>query len=365
MSKVTCSSMIEEIRSKDEKPRNRSFETASVKEKEEEEEEEEEEETFDDGSLEGESEDEWAEERRSMRYIAESELELEGSSNASSDSDDSVEFSQVSHKGRKIGLRSLESIGSILKHRSSSNYQNKDFKRTPGTGLEESGDNPESDLDSHHSEGFSSSSSVPEDEQSAKKASSSSIQKKSKNVPSRSNKHAPIERSSKRPVTRRRTVVEAPKVERRDPRFDSLSGGINEELVERSYSFLRSQRKDEIEKLRELVKRKRNRSGKSQELEELRERLRRMENLEVQQEKIQREKEALKRWNSEERQRQKQGKAPYYLKKKKQKEVILADRIESLSKDKRRLKKSMDRKLKKISAKDKKSIPRKRIQREH
>ncbi|KAI8459477.1 hypothetical protein BY996DRAFT_3796427 [Phakopsora pachyrhizi] len=354
MSKVTCSSMIDEIKSKDEKPRNRSFETESVKEKEEEEEEEEEEETFDDGSLEGESEDEWAEERRSMRYIAESELEVEGSSN------------QVSHKaGRKIGLRSLESIGSILKHRSSSNYQKEDFKRTPGTGLEEPGDNPESDLDSHHSEGFSSSSSVPEDEQSAKKASSSSIQKKSKNVPSRSNKHAPIERSSKRPVTRRRTVVEAPKVERRDPRFDSLSGGINEELVERSYSFLRSQRKDEIEKLRELVKRKRNRSGKSQELEELRERLRRMENLEVQQEKIQREKEALKRWNSEERQRQKQGKAPYYLKKKKQKEVILADRIESLSKDKRRLKKSMDRKLKKISAKDKKSIPRKRIQREH
>ncbi|KAG0149152.1 hypothetical protein CROQUDRAFT_351310 [Cronartium quercuum f. sp. fusiforme G11] len=65
-----------------------------------------------------------------------------------------------------------------------------------------------------------------------------------------SNKHVAMFMSSRRSVTRKRIVVEIPKLERRDPQFDSLSGAVDPELHQRSDSFLRSQRQADSDGLR-------------------------------------------------------------------------------------------------------------------
>ncbi|CAG8475909.1 22859_t:CDS:2 [Rhizophagus irregularis] len=67
----------------------------------------------------------------------------------------------------------------------------------------------------------------------------------------RRNKHAPMEMSSKRPVSRFRQIVEIPKS--RDPRFDSLSGKFNEDLYEKTYSFLNEYKKSEIEQIKSQI----------------------------------------------------------------------------------------------------------------
>jgi len=176
----------------------------------------------------------------------------------------------------------------------------------------------------------------------------------------RSSKHAPMEISSKKPVTRKRTIVEVPKIERRDPRFDSLSGAVNEDLHQRSFAFLKEQRRAELDNLRQaLAKAKKARQNTAQ-LEALEHQLRREENKEVQREKVEREKLALRKWKAEEREKRKQGKGAFYLKKKAQKEVVLTDRYQHLSQNKSKLHKSIERKRKKVDGKEKKSMPLKR-----
>ncbi|KAG0141376.1 hypothetical protein CROQUDRAFT_663952 [Cronartium quercuum f. sp. fusiforme G11] len=183
-----------------------------------------------------------------------------------------------------------------------------------------------------------------------------------KKLEHRTNKHAPMVMSSKRSVTRKRTVVEIPKLERRDPRFDSLSGAVDPELHQRSYGFLRSQRKAELDELRQafMIAKKRKTSLPEEELRRMEDALKRAENAEVQHEKLEQEREALKKWKASEKVKQQEGKSAFYLKKKDQKDVILADRFEHLSQDKRKLQKAMERKRKKVAGKEKKSMPAKR-----
>ena len=60
----------------------------------------------------------------------------------------------------------------------------------------------------------------------------------------------PAELSSKRPVGRFRQVVNpAQHAKPRDPRFDDLSGTLNEELFDKSYAWLWEQRETEIKSL--------------------------------------------------------------------------------------------------------------------
>lgn len=54
----------------------------------------------------------------------------------------------------------------------------------------------------------------------------------------RSSKNHPLEVSSRRQVTRFKTVVEVKKKRLVDPRFDSMSGRLNEDLFAKSYAFL-------------------------------------------------------------------------------------------------------------------------------
>ncbi|EGG11551.1 uncharacterized protein MELLADRAFT_102587 [Melampsora larici-populina 98AG31] len=70
-----------------------------------------------------------------------------------------------------------------------------------------------------------------------------------------------------------------------------------------------------------------------------------------------REREVLKKWKTEEKAKQQDGENPFYLKKKEHKEVILADRFNHFSQDKRKLQKAVERKRKKVAGKEKKSMP--------
>lgn len=71
----------------------------------------------------------------------------------------------------------------------------------------------------------------------SKKERDSRKEKKSKN--------APVEVTSKKPMTRKRSIINT-EVKARDPRFDSLAGKYNPELFDRSYSFLEDLQKKEL-----------------------------------------------------------------------------------------------------------------------
>ncbi|CAG8512064.1 23121_t:CDS:2 [Dentiscutata erythropus] len=72
-------------------------------------------------------------------------------------------------------------------------------------------------------------------------------------------KHRPMEISSKKPVGRFRQIIEIPShiKKRRDPRFDDLSGKFNEDLFEKSYSFLNEYKRSEIEEVKKSISKER------------------------------------------------------------------------------------------------------------
>ena len=68
-----------------------------------------------------------------------------------------------------------------------------------------------------------------------------------------------MEMSSKRPVSRKRLIVEVPKKETlRDPRFNALCGQFNEGLFKRSYGFVREYQKKETDELKEKISKEKN-----------------------------------------------------------------------------------------------------------
>ena len=81
------------------------------------------------------------------------------------------------------------------------------------------------------------------------------MRKERKEVLARSNKHAPTELSSKKAVSRKREAVVVPKRESRDPRFDPLTGPLDERKVRKDYAFLESYRESEMKSIRDEIKR--------------------------------------------------------------------------------------------------------------
>ncbi|GAA5938272.1 uncharacterized protein JCM15063_000687 [Sporobolomyces koalae] len=178
-------------------------------------------------------------------------------------------------------------------------------------------------------------------------------------VEGRSNKHAPTEMSTKRPVSRARQIVETTTLKARDPRFDSLSGSVNSELFNRSYSFLSGSLEKEVATLRATaVKARKNTQLPEEEKEKIEDSLRRMENRLVERKRKDREQGALKEWKKEEKEKRQQGKGAFYLKEADKKKLYLKAKFDELSQDKRKLSKAMDKKRRKTSQKEKKQMPR-------
>lgn len=162
--------------------------------------------------------------------------------------------------------------------------------------------------------------------------------------------------SSKKPVTRRRFDVasapDAPKIERRDPRFGELSGQFDQKRFDNAYSFLRDYRKDEMNMLKGQMKTTKD----SKEREKMKKALERMESQEISRAKEEHRAEIIRQHAKEEREKVANGKKPYYLKEAEVKRIQLEQQFNSMSK--RKVNKAIEKKRKKIAGKEKKMLPR-------
>ncbi|KAK1760952.1 hypothetical protein QBC47DRAFT_368684 [Echria macrotheca] len=188
-----------------------------------------------------------------------------------------------------------------------------------------------------------------DDDQQTKKPRSSE-----KKVLKRPSKHAPVEMTSKKQVSRRRDFIEVPKLQARDPRFLPLntSGkGVEEARARKAYSFLDDYRRDELKQLRAAAKKEKDATA--------RERLQRAamsleSRLEAQARKD-REREVLEEHRRQEKELVRQGKKPFYLKRSEQKKQLLLDRFQGMKKG--QVDKAIERRRKKTASKEKKSLP--------
>ncbi|EPQ60679.1 DUF947-domain-containing protein [Gloeophyllum trabeum ATCC 11539] len=192
--------------------------------------------------------------------------------------------------------------------------------------------------------------------------------RKPKERPKRSSKHAPTEVSSKRPVTRRRTVVEVKKVEARDPRFLPLAGEFDPSKFRQQYGFLSELHQTELKTLRDDLKRARKllassprdfREERSREVDRLERAVKRAESAVNKDRREEVEHAALQRVKQEEKQKQKQGKGAWFMKPSRKKELLTKARYEALASSGGGLavKKAIEKKQRKISQKEKKSRP--------
>ncbi|KAK4049573.1 rRNA biogenesis protein rrp36 [Microbotryomycetes sp. JL201] len=177
----------------------------------------------------------------------------------------------------------------------------------------------------------------------------------------RSSKHAPMEMSSKKPVSRHRQIVETKTIRARDPRFDSLSGGFKSDLFKSSYGFLADRQSQELDELRKTANAARkNRLLPQEEKDKIEAALVRVQSREATRKSKERDEEALKAWKKEEQQKRKEGKKEFYLKNADKKKLQLKAKYDDLSQDKKQLRKAIEKKRRKISQKDKKMMPNRR-----
>lgn len=167
----------------------------------------------------------------------------------------------------------------------------------------------------------------------------------------RSNKHAPAEVSSKKAVSRKREVVAVAKREIRDPRFDHLSGHLDNSKLGKAYSFLDDYREDEMKALKEQIKKTKDEF----ERERLKRALLSMESKKKAQERKKKEQEILDKHRKEEKELVKEGKKPFYLKKAEQKKRFLTEQYSGLKG--KQLDHAIERKRRKVEGKEKKRMP--------
>ncbi|KAH7921317.1 DUF947-domain-containing protein [Leucogyrophana mollusca] len=184
----------------------------------------------------------------------------------------------------------------------------------------------------------------------------------------RSSKHAPMEATSKKPVTRRRTVVEVKTAQPRDPRFLPIAGEFAPHKFRQQYGFLSDLHTNELKALRENLKRARKllanspkdqRVEREQEVARLELAMKRGESSVNRDKREKIEAEALGKVAKEEREKRKQGKAGWWMKGSDKKELLTKARYEAIANagGKRAVKKAIEKKEKKISQKEKKSRP--------
>ncbi|KAL1878089.1 hypothetical protein VTK73DRAFT_8140 [Phialemonium thermophilum] len=195
-------------------------------------------------------------------------------------------------------------------------------------------------------------------------ASSSTNGTKDRERHARSSKHAPVEMSSKKRVSRRRDIVEVHKLQPRDPRFAppgvggtrAASTTADEAKARRAYAFLEEYRDNEIRQLKAAIK---TTTAKTPEAaaqrEELKRRLMAMEERKRAQERKDRALAVLQEHRRQEKELVKQGKKPFYLKRSEQKKRLLLDQYAGMSQ--KQIDKAIERKRKKEAAKEKKSLP--------
>lgn len=188
--------------------------------------------------------------------------------------------------------------------------------------------------------------------------------KKHEKFEKRSSKHAPTEVTARRAVTRKREVVPVQKVQARDPRFGPLGGGaghtnaaLQEKAQRENYAFLEKYRDDEMAALRAEIKKTKNPAAK----ERLQRSLMSMQSRRQAQQRKDAERAVVEEHRRAEKERVKQGKTPFYLKKSEQKKQLLVDRFAAMKK--KDVDKTIEKKRKKLAAKERRELPMERRQR--
>ncbi len=171
---------------------------------------------------------------------------------------------------------------------------------------------------------------------------------------SRPSKHAPAEMSSKKAVSRKREIVPTIKREYRDPRFEGLSGVLDETKIRKTYAFLEDYREDEMKLLKEEIRK----SQDAERKETLKRTLLSMESRKKAQQAKDKQQEIIRNHRAKEKELVKQGKKPFYLKKTEQKKLALIDKFSGLKG--KQLDRAMERKRKKTTQKDRKHMPEER-----
>ncbi|KAK3901496.1 hypothetical protein C8A05DRAFT_16335 [Staphylotrichum tortipilum] len=184
----------------------------------------------------------------------------------------------------------------------------------------------------------------------------------------RSSKHAPVEMTSKRQVSRKRDFLaitaETKKPQARDPRFMPLGAGagaskagigsgnvIDEIKVRKAYAFLDDYRASEMQDLRAAIKKTKNPADK----EKLQKALTSMESRKKAQDRRDRERAVIEEHRKKEKELVAQGKTPFYLKRSEQKKRVLVDQFKGLKK--KDADRAIERRRKKVAGKEKKMLP--------
>ncbi|KAG4301133.1 hypothetical protein PCANB_002444 [Pneumocystis canis] len=166
----------------------------------------------------------------------------------------------------------------------------------------------------------------------------------------RSKKHAPLEMSSKNPVSRYRQVVPVTIIERRDPRFN-FEDRVNLTNLSSKYSFIKNYQQDELNTLKNELKNEKN--------HEKREKLKKaIISLESRLMAVKNKEEAtkiLQEHKKIEKIKIKAGKTPFFLKKREQKKLIEMNKLSKL-KGTKALEKYMQKKEKKLASKERKKL---------
>ncbi len=157
--------------------------------------------------------------------------------------------------------------------------------------------------------------------------------------------------SSKKAVSRKREVVPLTKREYRDPRFEGLSGPLDETKTKKNYSFLEGYREDEMKQLKEEIRKTKDPAIK----ETLKRTLLSMESKKKTQQAKDKQQEIIRTHRAKEKELIKQGKRPFYLKKTEQKKLALIDKYSSMKG--KQLDSAMERRKKKKAQQDRRHMP--------
>ena len=175
--------------------------------------------------------------------------------------------------------------------------------------------------------------------------------KKDHRVHSRTSKHAPTELSSKKAVSRKRSIVAAPIIAHRDPRFEALSGTLDSTKLEKNYSFLNDYRTSEISALKSSVRTTKDDAAK----EALKRQLLSMESREKARAAKEVQQEVLREHRRREKEAVEKGKKPFYLKKGEQKKLVLVKKFEEM--EEKKVERVIERRNKKKAGKERKGMP--------
>ncbi|KAJ3262552.1 rRNA biogenesis protein rrp36 [Boothiomyces macroporosus] len=169
----------------------------------------------------------------------------------------------------------------------------------------------------------------------------------------RQDKNMPIEITSKKPVSRKRTIVEVPAAPKyRDPRFEPLAGKLNEGLFKRSYGFIREYQESELELLKNDIQKEKD----SERKEELKKTLSRLTSKINAQKAKDKQEQAKREYKKKEQALVKEGKTPFFLKKSELKKRELIEKYKSIGKG-ANLEKVLEKRRKKNAAKEHTRIP--------